>query len=134
MCVWGGGVPASHGLFVVNLVLLSCLKIYVSKIRKMGGWSKRNLSLIIFIRESSQKLLNLEVPFECVILNSGPKNKNGNVYSLLLSILTSFLLVVSIITITPRLALFTQRITFGLMDSSTGTAKHGNPFHLVRST
>ena len=90
--------------------------------------------LIIFIRDSSQKLLNLELPFECVILFSGPKNKNGNVYSLLSSILTSFLLVVSIITITPRLALFTQRITFGLMDSSTGTAKHGNPFHLVRST
>ena len=90
--------------------------------------------LIIFIRESSQKLLNLELPSECDNLFSGPKNKNGNVYSLLSSILTSFLLVVSIITITPRLALFTQRITFGLMDSSTGTAKHGNPFHLVRST
>ena len=44
--------------------------------------------LIIFIRESSQKLLNLELPSECDNLFSEPKNKNGNVYSLLSSILT----------------------------------------------
>ena len=42
-CVKVGQGWGTHGLFVANLVLLSCLKTYVSKIRKMGGWSKRNL-------------------------------------------------------------------------------------------
>ena len=46
--------------------------------------------LIIFTLESSHKFLNLELPSEFVNLFSGPKIKNGNVYFMLSSILTSF--------------------------------------------